>query len=171
MRALQAAIWRHRAAPRGMAPWRGMEVPVGRPCPGGGRPSGVSAQAIAGGASWGGPIAKAAAWSSAGALPGEEANAHVVGLDFKLKELLLKLVHPGVDGGVSAMVPVEIGPELPHQADEDFNPLKEGVVRLVQGQRPPSGLLARSAVSLRRECGAHAAIEPRLRRRGGQRGG
>ena len=66
------------------------------------------------------------------------------------------------------MVPVEISPELPNHADEDLNFLKEGVVRLVQGERPPSRLLPRSAVGLRRERGAHTGIEPGLRSKGRQ---
>ena len=60
------------------------------------------------------------------------ANAYVVNLDLELAEPFLKFVHPGIEGGVGAVVLVELGSELPHHADEKVNPLREGVVSLVK---------------------------------------
>ena len=78
--------------------------------------------------------------------------------DLQHNNPLLKRINERVDGGVDAVVPAQVSPDLPDQVDESLDLLKESLFSLIQGERPPSRLLARPAISRRRECGAHAGL-------------
>ena len=56
------------------------------------------------------------------------------------------------------MVAVQRGPQAPNHVNEAPQPLRKGIFRFVEGQRPPSSLAASAAVGWGSVPGPHAAL-------------
>ena len=89
---------------------------------------------------------------------GAHVYADMVDVPFKVDNGILKLIDAVVEGGVRAVVAVQLCPKAPHHGNEPPKPLHESVLSLVQRERPPSGLAPGPSVCRGGEPGAHAAL-------------
>ena len=82
----------------------------------------------------------------------------MVNVQLEINDGILEFVDTIVEGRIRAVVAVQRGPQAPHHVDEAPQTLGKGVVRLVEGQRPPSSLAANTAVGRGCVPGPHAVL-------------
>ena len=96
--------------------------------------------------------------SGVAALPWHDMNLHVVHANVKPLDAFLKDVNHGVDRGVGAMVVVQRLAKAVDVPEEDSDLVGKGVLGLHQGERPPFGLPASTAVRRGSKRGAHGGL-------------
>ena len=89
---------------------------------------------------------------------GAHVHADVVDVPLKVDDGIFKLIDAVVEGGVRAVVVVQLSPKAPHHGNEPPKPLHKSVLSLIQGERPPSGLAPGPAVRRGGVPGTHAGL-------------
>ena len=92
------------------------------------------------------------------AFVGAHAHGDVVDVFLQANEFILKLVNAVGERGVSAVVVVQLVPQLPRDANELIKTVHESILGFVQRERPPCRLAPGPAVCRGGVPGTHAVL-------------